>query len=67
MGLFSQALMADHVVRQEKAIQGDINEGILLAGQCIGNIDDVITCQELVDRIVAQAEGVLKANCAKVT
>jgi nitronate monooxygenase len=31
---------------------GDLNGGILTAGMAIGLIDDVPTCQELIERIV---------------
>jgi len=48
------------VMRQAKAIEGDVANGILLAGQSSGSINDVPTCQELIDRIVAQAEEVLR-------
>ena len=54
-----QALLADHVMRQEKAIEGDVVNGVLLAGQSCGNINDIPTCQDLIDGIVAQAEEVL--------
>lgn len=59
LSLFQQALLADHVVRQERAIEGDMVNGILLAGQSCGNIKDIPTCQQLIDGIVAQAEEVL--------
>jgi NAD(P)H-dependent flavin oxidoreductase YrpB (nitropropane dioxygenase family) len=59
LSLFQQARLADHVMRQERAIEGDVVNGILLAGQSSGNINDIPTCQELIDGIVAQAEEVL--------
>ena len=60
LSLFQQALLADHVMRQERAIEGDAVNGILLAGQSCGNINDIPTCQQLIDSIVAQAEEVLE-------
>ena len=65
LGLFQQALLADHVVKQAKAIDGDLASGILLAGQSSGNIRDIPSCQELIDRIVAEAEDVLNKVQAK--
>jgi len=59
LSLFQQAPLADHVMRQERAIEGDVVNGILLAGQSCGSINEIPTCQELIDGIVAQAEGVL--------
>jgi nitronate monooxygenase len=45
--------------RGRQAEQDDDPEaGILTAGQVIGLIDDVPTCQELVDRFIAEAEEV---------
>jgi len=51
------ALMAGTRGRQAE-VDDDPEAGILTAGQVIGLIDDVPTCQELVDRFVAEAEEV---------
>jgi len=44
---------------------GNLEEGILFAGQCCGGIDDVPTCQELIEQVVAEAEQALKATTEK--
>ena len=47
--------------------EGDIEGGILFAGQCCGGINDVPTVQELIDRIIEEAEESLdKMNTLKV-
>jgi enoyl-[acyl-carrier protein] reductase II len=43
-----------------KAIQdGDVDSGILFAGQCCGGIDDIPTCKEVIDQVVSEAEETL--------
>jgi enoyl-[acyl-carrier protein] reductase II len=65
--LFQQARMARTAGRQQKAIyNGDVQEGVLFAGQVTGAISDIPTCQELIERIVAEAEQTLEAMRAKV-
>lgn len=39
---------------------GDIDKGLIWAGQIQGLIHDVPTCQILIDRIVTQAQGIMK-------
>ncbi|MBW2632233.1 MAG: nitronate monooxygenase [Deltaproteobacteria bacterium] len=41
-------------------MDGDIDGGILFAGQCCGGIEDIPTCQELIDRIIIEAEDVME-------
>lgn len=55
-------------MRHLKAIQqGDTEEGILFAGQCCGGISDVPTVQEVVDRVILEAEeAIAKLNSLKV-
>ncbi len=36
-------------------VEGRVDVGVLPAGQCVGVVDDLPTCDELVQRIVAQA------------
>ena len=43
------------------AVDGDVNHGTVMAGQVAGMVNDIVPCRELVERIVAQAEDVLKA------
>lgn len=46
--------------------EGDIDGGIWTAGQVIGLINDIPTCQELLDRIVSQAEEIIQARLGKM-
>jgi len=39
--------------------KGDVDEGILFAGQNVGGIKDIPTVQEIVDRTVAEAEAIV--------
>lgn len=41
-------------------VKGDTSAGVLASGQVVGVIDDLPTCEELVDRIVVQAAAELK-------
>jgi len=60
--LLMQARQANGAVRHLKAIkEGDEKEGFLFAGQCVGGIQDMPTCQELIERIVAEAGKRLEA------
>ena len=43
---------------------GDINAGIWSAGMVQGLINDVPTCKELIDRIIAQAEDIIDNRLA---
>jgi nitronate monooxygenase len=41
--------------RGRAALQsGDVNGGVISAGQCVGLIDDVPTCEDLIERMVAE-------------
>ncbi|MDI7275175.1 MAG: nitronate monooxygenase [Anaerolineae bacterium] len=46
--------------------QGDVTHGSVMAGQVSGLISDVVSCRELVERIVRQAEGIIDALPALV-
>lgn len=39
---------------------GDVNKGVLAAGQSMGLIRDIPSCRELMDRIMADAEKIIK-------
>jgi nitronate monooxygenase len=41
---------------------GDLEHGIWSAGTSMGLIQDIPTCRELVERIVAEAEAIIKAR-----
>lgn len=43
------------------AVEGDVVNGTVMAGQVAGLVGDIVPCRELIERIVAQAEGILKA------
>ena len=43
---------------------GDLEHGIWSAGTCMGLINDIPTCKELVARIVSEAEAIIKARLA---
>ncbi|MDD3798952.1 MAG: nitronate monooxygenase family protein [Novosphingobium sp.] len=43
---------------------GDLSQGIFWAGMVQGLIHDIPTCEELVTRIVAEAEGIIKDRLA---
>ena len=45
---------------------GDMEKGVLAAGQSMGLIRDIPTCQELLDRIMAEAEQIIKEKLAQV-
>jgi len=44
------------------AIEGDLEHGFVWAGQVMGLINDVPTVKELLERIVVDAERVLRAT-----
>ena len=46
---------------------GDLEHGIWSAGTCMGLIQDIPSCQELVSRIVAEAESLIKTKLARMT
>jgi NAD(P)H-dependent flavin oxidoreductase YrpB (nitropropane dioxygenase family) len=41
------------------AVYGDIVQGGMGTGQVVGLIRDIPTCQELIERIIKEAEGIL--------
>ncbi|MDD5722502.1 MAG: hypothetical protein PHY29_02045 [Syntrophales bacterium] len=47
--------------------EGDVEGGILFAGQSCGGMKDITTTKELIDRIIVEAEAVLgRLNTLKV-
>ena len=67
LSLLQQARQAAGAVRLEKAIyQGDEKEGLMYVGQNCGGIRDVLTCKELIELTVAEAEATLKTICNQV-
>ncbi len=52
--------------RSEAAWQnGDVNSAALMVGQSIGLIKNTMTCQELLDSMVQEAEEILRKNLAR--
>ena len=63
MGLtWTQTLMAANTPMLLKAalVDGKVDAGVMASGQVVGVIDDLPTCKELIDRIIEEAETVLK-------
>ena len=42
-------------------VDGNVDSGVLASGQVVGVLDDLPTCDELVSRIMAEAETTLDA------
>ena len=41
-------------------VEGDTDAGVLASGQVVGVIDDLPTCEELLDRVVTEAAACLR-------
>jgi NADH:quinone reductase (non-electrogenic) len=41
-------------------LEGDMDAGAWSCGMCAGLIDDIPTCKELIDRIMAEADGIIR-------
>lgn len=65
---WAQMMLAANTPEMLRAglIEGDLSAGMLAAGQVVGVIDDIPTCEELVDRIIADAVVCLEAAAASV-
>lgn len=50
----------DHIWKE-----GNMQTGLIPVGQSIGLIHDTVTCKELLDRMVKEAEAIIKENMAK--
>ena len=46
---------------------GDVDAGMVTFGMCGGLIDDIPTCKELVDNIVAEAEQIINERLTRIT
>ncbi len=63
MGMWQQLRYAAGPARVKKVMfEGDENAGTFAIGQVIGGITDIPTCQELIERVVAEAEKVLETT-----
>ena len=67
MSIFEQARMADYAMRlPQAATDGNAQEGILPAGQVIGGIHDILSCREIIEQIVADAERIMQSTTHNV-
>jgi NAD(P)H-dependent flavin oxidoreductase YrpB (nitropropane dioxygenase family) len=59
---WTQLVLAANTPMMLKAglVEGDPSAGVLASGQVVGVIDDLPTCEELIDRVVTQAAAALK-------
>jgi NAD(P)H-dependent flavin oxidoreductase YrpB (nitropropane dioxygenase family) len=44
-------------------VDGKVDSGVMASGQVVGVIEDLPSCAELIDRIIAEAEDVLAGLC----
>ncbi len=44
---------------------GDMEHGVWSAGTCMGLIQDIPSCKELVERIVSEAEAMIRGRLAQ--
>ena len=64
--IMAQARQAVGTRRHLKAIhEGNEQEGILFAGECIGAINDLPSVKQIIDGVIAEAEEVLEATRKK--
>jgi NAD(P)H-dependent flavin oxidoreductase YrpB (nitropropane dioxygenase family) len=58
---WTQTMMAANAPMLTRAalVDGKVESGVLPSGQVVGVIDDLPTCKELIDRIIAEAQKVL--------
>jgi len=54
------------LVGKEMLEQGQMDKGILAAGQTMGFVRDIPTCQELLDRIMTEAEQIIMEKFSQV-
>ena len=47
------------ILLRRAMVEGDTDAGVMASGQVVGLIDDLPTVQELVDRIIGEAEETL--------
>jgi len=62
---WAQMLMAANTPMLLKAalVDGNVDSGVMASGQVVGVIDDLPSCAELIDRIIAEASAVLAGLC----
>ncbi len=59
---WSQLVMAANtpVLLSKTMVEGEVEHGIMSGGQCVGVIDDLPSCEELMREIIAGAQAVLE-------
>lgn len=59
---WSQMMLAANTPMMLKAglVEGDTDAGVLASGQVVGVLDDLPTCEELIDRVVTEAAAALR-------
>jgi nitronate monooxygenase len=60
------APLVSGLVGREMLEDGQMEKGVLSAGQSMGHVRDIPTCQELFDRIMADAETIITEKFAQV-
>ena len=59
------APLVSGLVGKEMLENGEMGKGVLSAGQSMGLVQDIPTCQELFDRIMAEAEEIINKKFAQ--
>ena len=54
------------LVGKEMLEDGEMEKGVMSAGQCMGLIKDIPSCKDLLDRIMADAEKIISEKFAQV-
>lgn len=64
----AQAIMSANapMIIQKAMVDGHPDEGVLPSGQVAGVIDQLLSCEELIDQIVEEAEKILRGFAARV-
>jgi enoyl-[acyl-carrier protein] reductase II len=63
-----QARQAAGTRKHLKAIfEGNEQEGILFAGECVGAINELLTVKQIIDEVISEAEATLEAAPKKIT
>ena len=59
---WAQMMLAANTPMMLKAglVEGDTDAGVLASGQVVGVLDDLPTCEELIDRVVTEAAAALR-------
>jgi NAD(P)H-dependent flavin oxidoreductase YrpB (nitropropane dioxygenase family) len=66
---WAQMVLAANTPMMLKAglVEGDPDAGVLASGQVVGLIDDLPSCEELIDRVVTQAAEQLRGAADSLT